>query len=295
LVFVLDRDSGEPVWPVEERPVPAGGVAGERTAATQPFPLRPPPLLPARLRPEDAWGFTPWDRADCREQVRALRHEGLFTAITGQWTLMYPGSLGGPNWGGGALDPVRGLLLVNFNTVPARARLVPQAAGGERGQVSIEGYEWRMVMSGTPWVMETGMLVSPLGAPCSAPPWGALTALDLASGEWRWRVPLGSIHEMGPLPLPFEIPLGTPNLGGGLLTAGGLLFIAATTDRTLRAFDVESGEVLWRARLPADAHATPLSYVAGGRQFVVIAAGGHHMFDRRPKADALLAFALPGG
>jgi quinoprotein glucose dehydrogenase len=100
---------------------------------------------------------------------------------------------------------------------------------------------------------------------------------------------------MGPLPLPFEIPLGTPNLGGGLLTAGGLLFIAATTDRTLRAFDVESGEVLWRARLPADAHATPLSYVAGGRQFVVIAAGGHHMFDRRPKADALLAFALPGG
>jgi len=292
-VFALDRDTGAPLWPVEERAVPRSPLPDERPSPTQPFPLRPAPLLAPTLAPAEAWGFTPWDRARCRDALAGLRHEGLFTPVGTAWTLMRPGSLGGPNWGGGGLDPRRGLLLVNFSNIPARARLVPQASDAQPGSVHIEGYDWRMVMNGTPWVMETGMVVSPFGVPCSPPPWGELAELDLATGVWRWRVPLGSIHELGPLPLPVEIPLGTPNLGGGLVTRSGLFFIGATLDRSLRAFDVDTGAVLWRARLPADAHATPVSYVAGGRQYVVVMAGSHHMFDRRPAGDALVAFALP--
>ncbi|MGI9287701.1 MAG: pyrroloquinoline quinone-dependent dehydrogenase [Pseudomonadales bacterium] len=293
-VFALHRETGKPLWPVEERAVPQQSLAEEMPAPTQPFPLLPAPLLPADLTKNDAWGLTPWDKGRCRKLIDESRHFGLFTPITSQWTLMLPGSLGGPNWGGAGIDPIRNLLVVNYSTVASRARLVARAGAVEQGEVSIEGYNWRMVMSGTPYDMEVGMLISPLGMPCTAPPWGKLAALDLSSGEWLWQKPLGSVHDMAPMRLPFHINWGTPNLGGGIITASGLFFIAATTDKLLRAFDSTNGEMLWHAELPVDALATPMTYMANGRQYVVVAAGGHHMFEDRPKGDYLQAFALPG-
>jgi quinoprotein glucose dehydrogenase len=147
-------------------------------------------------------------------------------------------------------------------------------------------------MKGTPYTVELGTLVSSLGIPCSAPPWGKLIAVDLVKGKILWETALGSVHEMGPFPLPFHIEWGTPNLGGGIATAGGLFFVGATMDRQLRAFDVSSGETLWRYTLPVDATATPMTYTYRGRQYLVINAGGHFMFNRE-QSDYLFAFALP--
>ncbi|MFT5481673.1 MAG: quinoprotein glucose dehydrogenase [Halieaceae bacterium] len=292
-VFALHRDTGEPIWPIEERRAPGPDLRGDQRSPTQPWPTVVAPLLPSTLTPDDAWGFTFWDRGKCRELIEESNHNGLFTPITEDYTLLLPGSLGGPNWGGGALDPVRQLLMVNYSTVAARARLVPRAAADTVGAVAIEGYNWSMRMSGTPYDMEVGMLVSPLGVPCTAPPWGKLAAIDLRTGQLRWDVALGSVHNMGPVTAPFEIPWGTPTLGGALATASGLLFIAATSDRMFRAFAVDTGEVLWSAKLPADGMATPMSYISNGRQYVVIAAGGHHMFVDRGRSDILRVFALP--
>jgi quinoprotein glucose dehydrogenase len=209
---------------------------------------------------------------------------------------MYPGSLGGANWGGGAMIGDTGLLLVNVNNLPFSGRLIPATdqdgampakqdhpAAGSRMQVS---------MQGTGYTVEIGALQSPGGMPCNPPPWGKLVAVDLLQGTIEWEVPLGSVHEMAPFPVPFKINWGTPNLGGGIATAGGLFFIGATMDRQIRAFDTTTGEVLWSFELAVDATATPMTYTYNGRQYVIINAGGHHMF-KRGYGDYLYAFALP--
>ena len=243
--------------------------------------------------PEQAWGLTPWDRGDCADQLAALDNLGLFTPLSEKLTLMLPGSLGGANWGGGALLDDSDTLIVNVNTAPFTGRFIPAEGGiasGKRDHPK-DGERMRVPMQGTPYDVEVGTLVSFLGIPCSAPPWGKLVAVDLAGGDIRWEVPLGSIHELGPFPLPFHIDWGTPNLGGGIATAGGLYFIGATMDRQLRAFDTASGEVLWKYTLPNDASATPMTYMYRGRQYVVVNAGGHVMFSRG-QGDYLYAFAL---
>ncbi len=298
LVFVFNRLTGEPLWEITEQPVPPSSIPGEKTAPTQPKPIAPPPLLDAFLTPEDAWGLTFWDRGDCRRQLSELGNLGLFTPNSEQLTLMYPGSLGGPNWGGGALLGDSGVLLVNLNNVAFTGQLMPLDASleahgdGPRSDHPAAGHRMRVVMEGTPYAVEIGSLQSPLGIPCNAPPWGKLVAVDLYQGTIRWEAALGSVHEMGPLPLPFHIEWGTPNLGGGIATAGGVFFIGATMDRQFRAFDVDNGATLWRYTLPVDATATPMTYEYHGRQYVVINAGGHHMFSRG-YGDYLYAFALP--
>jgi quinoprotein glucose dehydrogenase len=292
LVFVLNRETGVPLWPVDEVAVSQDALPEESPAPTQPVPRIPAPLLPATLSADQAWGLTFWDRGRCRKLIEESRHHGRFTPITEQWTLMLPGSLGGANWGGAAVDTARGVMIVNYNTAPARARMVKRRTEMKEGEVVIEGFNWHMGMGGTPYDMQMGMLVSPLGIPCIAPPWGKLAALDLATGAWLWDVPLGSIHDSAPVPLPFEIGWGTPTLGGGLLTATGVFFIGSTMDRSFRAIDAGTGQPLWRNKLPADAMATPMSYEAGGRQFVVVAAGGHYMFAGRAKSDTVIAYAL---
>ncbi len=295
-VFVFNRLTGEPLWEITQQPVPPSQLTAEHSAPTQPKPIAPPQLLDPFLTPDQAWGLTPWDRGDCARQLSELTNLGLFTPLSEKLTLMYPGSLGGPNWGGGALLADGHTLLVNVNNVAFTGRLIPtpqQAKGAAaRADHPAAGHRMRVTMNGTPYDIEIGSLQSPLGIPCNPPPWGKLVAVDLTAGTIAWETALGSVHEMGPITAPFHIEWGTPNLGGGIATAGGLFFIGATMDRQVRAFDVSNGKTLWQYTLPVDASATPMTYVYHGRQYVVINAGGHHMF-QRGYGDYLYAFALP--
>lgn len=290
-VFVLNRLTGESLWEITEQPVAPSQIPGEVTALTQPKPIAPPPLLDGFLMPNDAWGLTPVDRGHCRRQLAALHNLGLFTPISETRTLMYPGSLGGPNWGGGALLPA-GVLLVNVNNVAFTGRLAPVAANPAERELPAAGKRFRVTMGGTPYAVEIDSLQSFLGLPCNPPPWGKLLAVDLYGGRILWETALGSVHEMGPVNIPFHIDWGTPNLGGGIATAGGLFFIGATMDRQIRAFNTSNGATLWRHTLPVDATATPMTYRYRGRQYLVINAGGHHMFNRGT-GDYLYAFGLP--
>jgi quinoprotein glucose dehydrogenase len=292
-LFFLDRRNGEPLFPVEERPVPQGGVAGETLSPTQPFPLRPVSLHPARLTPDDAFGFTPWDRGKCRELIEASRSEGIFTPPSLEGTIQYPGMGGGSNWGSGAVDPGRGLFVVNTMRVATYIRLVPRAEFEKQFPDGPPAFGFEP-QDGTPYALQRHVLLSPLGAPCNPPPWGTLTAIDIATGERRWEVPLGTARDLARFPVWLFMPKGVPNIGGPITTASGLTFIGATTDHALRAFRTETGEELWRARLPTAAQATPMTYRLreNGRQFVVVAVGGHSLIPSQP-GDALIAFALP--
>src|SRR5690606_557329 len=257
---------------------------------TQPFPTHPPPLHPAALTPDDAWGFTPWDRRKCRELIASMRSDGIFTPPGLEPTIQYPGNAGGPNWGGVSIDPERGVLFVNSMRVPSVVQLVPREAFDALDPDAVVYPEMLAPMRGTPYGLRISPLLGPLGAPCNPPPWGVLQAVDLRTGELLWESTLGTTRDQAPFPM--WLPLGSPNLGGSIATAGGLVFIGATTDKFLRAFDAETGEEIWRARLPYTANATPVTYRLrpDGRQFVVIAAGGHGWSE---PGDALIAFALP--
>ncbi len=294
LLFVLNRETGEPLFPVEERPVPQIAVPGERLSPTQPFPVKPPGLSRQTLAAADAWGLTPWDRGACRRELEHLRFEGMYTPPTVEGSLMMPGNAGGSNWGGVAVDERRQRLVANTQNLPFSVTLIPRAelpddpAKLERS----EGAEYAP-MRGTPYAMRRRLLLSPIGAPCNPPPWGELAAVDLASGELSWQRPLGTARDLAPIPLPIEI--GTPTIGGPLLTESGLVFIGAAFDYYLRAFDAASGRELWKGRLPTGGIATPMTYRAsdGGRQYVVIAAMGYGRAGVMPAGDALMAFALP--
>ena len=289
-LFILNRETGEPLFPVEERPVPQDWeVAGEYLAPTQPFPVKPAPLHPAGLTPDDAWGLTFWDRGACRKQLEALRNEGIFTPPSLQGSAFFPSDFGGNNWGTPAIDPGRKLIILNTMFMPSMVQLIP------REQCKLDaGDVFTAPQLETPYCLRVKPLLSPLGAPCIAPPWGTLTAIDFTTGDKRWEVPLGNLEEMAPWPVSRLIK-GAPNIGGPSVTAGGLTFIASTPDYYLRAFDSETGEELWKAKLPTGGHATPAVYRSSvdQRQYVVIAAGGHFGMPQEPRGDYLIAFALP--
>jgi quinoprotein glucose dehydrogenase len=289
-LFVLHRDTGVPLFPVEERPVPPSTVLGEAAWPTQPFPTLPPPLVPQKLTPEDAWGPTSTERDWCRERIAALRSEGIFTPPSLEGTVVFPGVGGGMNCGSLAWDPTRGLVLVNTSRRAYVVKLIPRT---ERFKL-LEGVRLLGSVSpqlGTPYAAYIEPLLGPNGAPCNPPPWGTLTAVDLATGAVRWEVPLGREPEAHD---PQAAIWGSVNAGGSLVTASGLVFIAAAKDTFLRAFDVETGKELWQWPLPASAQATPMTYQLGenGKQFVVIAAGGHGSMGTK-KGDAVVAFTLP--
>ncbi len=290
-VFVLDRETGEPFLPVEERPVPQdGAVPGETLSPTQPFPVAPPALVPNTLEAEEAFGLTWFDKQACAKAIRALRHDGLFTPPTEQGTLFLPFSGGGGNWGSAAYDEARNLLVVNMSNLAHLIQLIP----ADRVEASRETLHDAEIspQTGAPYGMRREILLSPLGLPCTPPPWGVIVAVDLAKGEIVWRRTLGTIEDLSGGAL--KTKLGTPTLGGPMVTAGGLIFIGATLDHYLRAFDVSTGEELWRGRLPAAGMATPMSYEWRGRQYVAIFAGGYSSVDA-PPGDELIAFALPDG
>jgi quinoprotein glucose dehydrogenase len=290
-LLILHRETGQPLFPVEERPVPPSLVPGEEAWPTQPFPTQPPPLVPQRLTVEDAWGPTPAERDWCRDRIKALRSEGLFTPPSLEGTIIFPGFGGGMNWGSLASEPRRGLVLVNTSRLAHVVKLVPRS---ERFNV-IEGM--RLIGStapqwGTPYAAYLEPLLGPRGVPCNPPPWGTLAAVDLATGAVQWEVPFGREPQLSQIPRAAE--WGSLNAGGAVITGGGLVFIAATKDPTLRAFDLETGQELWKAPLLASAQATPTTYQLreDGKQYVVIAAGGHSM-PGTMKGDYVIAFALP--
>ena len=283
LTFVLNRETGEPVWPVEERPVPQQPVEGEYLSPTQPFPTHLPALISTPITPDDAWGLTFWDRGICKDRIAALRNEGIYTPPSLQGTLFYPNNAGGNNWGSPAIDPSSHTMFVVTNRTASVLRLTPREgcrAGGSGG-----------AQLGTPYCVSTRTLDSPLGVPCTAPPWSTLDAIDLTRGEVLWSVPLGTTRNIAPFP--FWWIKGVPAVGGPIATASGLIFVGAAMEHAFRAFDAQTGTELWHHQLPTAANATPMTYqLPDGRQFVVIAAGGHWA-GLNPAGDHLVAFALP--
>jgi len=289
LVFVLNRETGEPFHPIEERAVPQGGVEGEPLSPTQPFPVNIPPIVPNEIEGGDAFGITLWDRLACKSRLSAYRGEGLYTPPTEQGSLSLPFTGGGANWGSAAYDPTRNLLVINMNNVASHTTLFRDTT--ERAQVDrISEADEFAPMEGAPYSMTRSIVLSPLGLPCSPTPWGVLAGVDLDSGEIVWRRTLGTTEDLAPGGL--ALGIGTPALGGPIVTGGGLVFIGAAMDDYLRAFNVATGHEIWKGRLPAGGQATPMSYVWQGKQYVVIAAGGHSTAGTR-QGDHIVAFALP--
>jgi quinoprotein glucose dehydrogenase len=292
-LFVLDRETGVPIFPVEERKVPASTIPGEEAWPTQPFTTVTPPLSPHSFTADQAFGITPEAQAACKQLIGGLRNEGIFTPPSLEGTLVVPSNIGGAHWGGVAADNQSGVVVVPVNRIAAMVQLIPSkgfdlAAARQESSRLGQGYEYT-VMEETPYVMRRRLLLGPGQVPCTPPPFGALVAVSLRTGQRLWEVPLGTPPVPPGTPAP-PTNLGMPNLGGPIVTAGRLVFIAATLDRMFRAFDIDSGKELWSAPLPAGGRATPMTYESGGRQFVVIAAGGGNEFGT---GDAILAFALP--
>jgi len=297
LVFLLNRETGEPIFPVEERKVPQGSLEGENLSKTQPFPTKPLPLNPINFDPDEAYGFTFWDRGYCKRTAKKLRNEGLYTPPSLQGSIHYPSAIGGNNWGGPAIDHSRNVMVVNTMNLASLIVMIPRKdCNKSLEELAINDTQARFTAieqnEGIPYCNLRSMgFFSPLGVPCTKPPWGTLTAVDLNTGDHLWNVPLGTSKDIAPFP--FWWIKGAPNMGGPTVTASGVTFIAATSDYYLRAFNTETGEELAKFRLPTGGHATPMTYKnKDGRQFVVIAAGGHWAIGT-PASDHLIAFALP--
>jgi quinoprotein glucose dehydrogenase len=303
-IFVLDRRDGHPIVPVREQPVPQNGPPGEHMSPTQPF--SGISLLPAKLEEKDMWGATPLDQLACRIMFKESRYDGVFTPwAVGQPMIVFPGALGVVDWGGTAVDERRKVLVVNSSAVPYRDEMLPRSKGPEQaqgewlqspppGQPKAD-YAWSP-MIGEPYVAHIQGFMSPIKMPCTQPPWGFMQAIDLTSGKILWRHPIGTAQDSGPMGIKshLPIPMGVPNIGGTMVTAGGLAFNGSTLDQYLRAYDTKTGKEVWKARLPAGGQATPMTYVSpvSGRQFVVICAGGHGGLGTTT-GDYVMAFALP--
>jgi len=290
LLFTLDRETGKPVIPVEERQVPQGAAPGDRLSPTQPFPIAPPSLARSKIVADDAFGLTFWDRGKCRDAIRAARHEGIYTPPSTQGTIVYPFTGGGTNWGGLSFDATHNLAFVNTSSAIHEVTLIP--AKDFDAFRKAHPHQEISRNKGAPFGMWRRTLVSPFGIPCNPPPWGQLHAIDMTSGKILWSVPLGTTEDLAPFSQYFLGKTGIPNFGGPISTDSGLVFIAATMDDYLRAFDAKTGAELWRGRLPAGGQATPMTYMWNGKQYVVIAAGGHEKAGTK-HGDQVIAFALP--
>jgi quinoprotein glucose dehydrogenase len=283
-VFVLNRLTGVPLLPVEERPVPQSDIPGEQSWATQPFSTIS--LVPERISPSDAWGPTPEDVSWCRAKIASLRWDGVFTPPSLQGTLVFPGHVGGVNWGSAAYDPSRHIMVANTNRLIAWVRMIPRDQFKEENKKQQDNRIFGEFgeQKGAPYGIYRSFMFSPSKLPCNAPPWGTTEAVDLFTGKQVWDVPLGTLVA--------GQQTGSLNLGGPMITAGGLVFTSAAMDLYLRAFDIESGKELWKYQLPAGGQATPMTYTWKGKQYIVIAAGGHGKL-RTKQGDYVVAFALP--
>jgi len=293
-IYVLNRETGESLFPIEERKVPASTVKGEQAWTTQPFPVKPAPLGLQNISKADAWGLTPDDKAEAERRIGQYRYEGPFTPPSFEGTIMAPGNVGGLNWSGMCYDPTTEMLYTNINRIAAVVRMLPRDKVDEieRGDAAVLRAEtgWQ---SGTPYVMKRDYLfkADQRGLVMQTqPPWGTLVGIDLHSGDKKWEVPLGFM--LDPARWPEAKKWGSINFGGAIVTGGGLIFVAASRDNYFRAFDSRTGATLWEQELPAGGQATPMSYLLDGKQYVVIAAGGHGKL-RTKLGDYVVAYALP--
>ena len=302
-IFVLDRRTGDPLDPVDERAVPTrGAVPTEPVATTQPYPRNMPSLAGEDLTEAKMWGLTPLDQLYCRIQFRSSRYDGQMTPPGLERTIMYPGMIGGMNWGSASVDPDRGIVIAVTNEMANRAQLITRAEADRLGAKPFAGSTQEGIgelmaifaQSGLPYAAKALPFLSPLSVPCQQPPWSHLTAIDLNSYSILWSRPLGTAKENGPFGISSRLPItmGVPVMGGVLVTRSGLSFVGGSSDRTFRAFDTATGKLLWQHALPESGNATPMTYSgASGRQFVLIAAGGHKTLGTK-NADYLVAFAL---
>ncbi len=306
-MYVLDRRTGEPLFPVHERAAPRTGVEPELRSPTQPFSSYHTLAFP-NLTEADMWGMSPIDQMICRIQFRQAEYRGMYTPPTADKRFVeYPGYNGGTDWGGIAVDPARGIIIANYNNMPNYNRLVPRAEAerqgwpGPRGEtrggsLGEGGHGSRDPQAGTPYAIavNAGWRLPLTGLLCKRPPYGGIRAIDMRTGRTIWDRPLGTARRNGPWGIPSMLPIniGTPNNGGAVVTAGGLVFIAAATDDLIRAIDMRTGKTVWQDALPAGGQATPMAYEVNGKQYLVIMAGGHH-FMETPIGDELIAYALP--
>lgn len=292
-LFVLDRRSGEPVLPVTEKPYPQGAAPGDFTAPTQPvsaLSFDPKPLTGASM-----WGATMFDQLACRIEFQKLRYEGRYTPPSMEGTLVYPGNFGVFNWGSVAVDPELQTVFATPTYLAFVAKLIPReddttlyVQDENRPQDSLPALNENF---GAPFAVQLSAFTSALGLPCQQPPWGYIAAADLTTGEIAWMRKNGTVRDSSPIPLPFK--MGVPNLGGPLMTAGRVAFLSSTLDYYIRAYDVMTGDELWKARLPAGGQATPMTYLGDdGRQYVVVAAGGHGSLGTKA-GDDVIAYVLP--
>jgi quinoprotein glucose dehydrogenase len=306
-VYILNRETGEPLTPVGEvTDLPESPVEPDYVADSQPvsewFDIGKPDLTE-----KDMWGFTPIDQLWCRIRFRQARYDGYLTPPGEDWYIQYPGYNGGNDWGSVAIDPERNLMIMNYNDVPNFNRLVPRETAdaegwkpinetGNGGGAGAEGAG--DPQAGAPYAIQVnaGWQSELTGMPCTRPPYGGITAVDLETGEQVWDTPIGTARRNGPFGIPSMLPvkIGTPNNGGSVVTKGGLIFIGAATDNLFRAIDLQTGETLWSDVLDQGGQANPITYEVGGEQYVVIGPGGHH-FMHTPVGDALVAYKLPSG
>jgi membrane-bound PQQ-dependent dehydrogenase (glucose/quinate/shikimate family) len=299
-LFVLDRRTGTPLSPVEERPVPQGAPPGDWVSPTQPY-SSAPSLMPRTLTEASMWGLTPLDQIACRITFRSVRYDGAYTPQSVKGSLQFPAPYGTTDWGSASYDEERGLLIAPSSYIPMIVQLVPrdeanarvaaiEAAGKDPSSLALSP------QIGTPYGAHMLPMLSPLQIPCNAPPWGLITAIDPASNRVVWQKPFGTARDSGPFHMTFGPPvtIGVPSMGGSISTRGGVTFIGAALDNYIRALDTATGRELWRQRTPAGPQATPMTYLSrkSGRQFVVIAAGGHAAL-MTTFGDYVIAYALP--
>ncbi|MAB24971.1 MAG: membrane-bound PQQ-dependent dehydrogenase, glucose/quinate/shikimate family [Pseudomonadales bacterium] len=287
-IYVLNRVTGEPVLPVTEVPVPQGAAEGDFTAPTQP--VSAISFNPPTLTGKDMWGATMFDQLACRIQFQQLRYEGRYTPPSEQGTLVYPGNFGTFNWGAVAIDPDRQIMFAMPVYLAFTSKLTPRDDGTSR-IVTKEGEPIINENFGAPYATTMGPFTSPVGLPCQAPAWGYVAGVDLTTGETRYQRVNGTVRDLAPVPLPFE--MGVPGIGGPIVTRGGVAFLSGTLDYYVRGYDLRTGEERWKSRLPAGGQATPSTYLgADGRQYLVVVAGGHGSTGTKA-GDAVIAYALP--